>query len=357
MYTPPAKTLKYSLGFKNKIINGNFDFWQRGFDFTGYGTSQSQKYLADRWQLTNTCAAVHYFAASGPAPTLAQSGAISNSVFLADCTTADTSLASGDIVAISQKIEGYNWADLAQKSFTLSFWVKATKTGIYSVAFRNSNADRSYVAEYTINSADTWEKKIITVLPSPAHGTWNYTNGIGLEVTFVLAAGTGHQTSNKNIWQVGSYAASNNQVNGVDSTANNFYLSQVQLEAGIVATPFEVKPFSTELEMCQRYYEKSYNLNTTEVSGSGLGAERAYFITNWRHQIRFVTRKRTTITSVKLWAPVTGAENNAYSYSASTNRAISVDSGTNVGETAGGVVYSATVNEDMGFQWTCDAEL
>ena len=98
-------------------------------------------------------------------------------------STADTSIAAGDYAVLDQVIEGYNVVDLVGVPFTLSFWVKSSKTGIHCFKLGNINGDRSYIAEYTISAANTWEKKIITIsVGIPADGTWNYTNGAGLSV-------------------------------------------------------------------------------------------------------------------------------------------------------------------------------
>jgi hypothetical protein len=178
----------------------------------------------------------------------------------------DASIAAGDYVAIRQKIEGFNFLPLAQRTMTLSFWVRATKTGTYCVAFVNSAGDRSYVAEYTISSSDTWEFKTVTVTASPSAGTWDYTNGIGLIVYFPLAVGSNFHTT-AGSWQTGNFIATSNQVNGVDSTSNDFRLTGLQLEAGSVATDFEYVHFQDQLARCQRYFCKTFSYNTTPAQG------------------------------------------------------------------------------------------
>jgi hypothetical protein len=82
---------------------------------------------------------------------------------------------------------------------------------------------------------------------------------------FTLAAGTSYQTT-ANTWTAGNYLASANQVNALDSTANNFKIALVQLEAGSTATPFEHRPYGIELALCQRYYWKG-----AAGLGSGVG--------------------------------------------------------------------------------------
>ena len=254
---------------KNVIINGDFNIWQRGAYFTSIVDGG---YTADRWIYGKQGTVVHDITRSTDTPSIAQAGRGFNYSIFIDCQTADNSIASTDVAAIEQKIEGYNWLPLTQKAVTLSFWVKATKTGIYCVALRNNRAggntpDRSCVAEYAVNQADTWEYKTITFPASPSTGTWDYTNGCGASLSFILAAGTSFQTT-ENIWQTGNYFATSNQVNACDNTANDFRLCGVQLEAGSVATPFEQRLFQQELFLCQRYFEKSYEYSIAPGSSS-----------------------------------------------------------------------------------------
>jgi hypothetical protein len=170
-------------------------------------------------------------------------------------TTADASIAAGDTCFISQRIEGYNVRDLIGRTFTLRFRVRSSKTGVHCVAFRNSGLNRSAVAEYTVNAANTWESKSITV-PSGliTAGTWDWTNGTGLEVCFVLAAGSTFQGT-AGAWQTGTFLDTANQVNCLDSNTNIFAITGVQLEPGAVDSPFEHRPFGVELGLAQRYYE------------------------------------------------------------------------------------------------------
>jgi hypothetical protein len=192
-----------------------------------------------------------------------------------DVTTADASIAAGDVFALRHRLEGLNAASFGfghsgTRSVTLSFWVKSTKTGTFCISLTNSASDRCYIAEYTVSVSNTWEKKTLTI-PVDTTGTWLYDTGIGLQVAFVLAAGATYQGVAG--WQGGSFAwATSNQVNALDSTANNFKIALVQLEAGSVATPFETRPYGTELALCQRYYEKSFPMATAPATNTASGS-------------------------------------------------------------------------------------
>ena len=89
---------------------------------------------------------------------------------------------------------------------------------------------------------------------SPSAGTWNYTNGVGLTITFVSASGTDFHTT-ADTWQTGNFVATSNQVNACDSASNNFMLSQIQLELGSSAGSFEKRNITTEIARCQRYMQ------------------------------------------------------------------------------------------------------
>lgn len=262
-------------GFRNLIINGAMEIAARGASFPALA---SNTYCLDRWRWANNSSAVCTISQTSDVP----SDNLLRASLRVDVTTADTSLASGENVNLSQRLEGYDVRGLVGKTFTLSFWVKATKTGIYCVSFRNDGADRSYVAEYTVNAANTWEFKSITITGGLiTAGTWNWTNGTGVSVTFPIMCESTLATT-PGAWQTGNFLCTTNQVNGVDSTANDFYLTGVQLEPGPVVTPFERRPYGLELALCQRYYQISkIDLRSYQSAG-----DIFYVRTGFRSQMR-----------------------------------------------------------------------
>jgi len=257
---------------KNVIINGNFDIWQRGTTFT----SISSGYSADRFTWAQSGSGIVDILQSTSVP-----DNTSDFSLQIDVTTADSSIAAGDVYNLRYRIEGYDAMRFAfgtsdAKQLTLSFYVKSTKTGIHCVAFRNSASDRSYIVEYTVNVADTWEFKTIT-LTADITGTWVTDSGIGLRISWALAVGTDRHGI-ADTWQAGNFFSTSNQVNVMDSTANNFHLSRVQVELGSTATSFERRSFAQELSMAQRYYWRetlaannvfvnTYNNSTTIARG------------------------------------------------------------------------------------------
>ena len=254
--------------YKNLIIGGNFDTnpWQRG---TAFSLVSNGFYPADRWRISTSGAGGMDVVQSPSGPTVAQAGTLVTNCMSISVNGADTSIGATDLYGIAQRIEGYNFRRIAQREFTLSFWMRATVTGTYCVAFSSSNNDRSYVAEYTVVSSNVWQYVSVTVPASPVAGTWDYTNGLGIQIRFTLAAGSNFQGT-AGSWQSANIWATSNQVNAMATNANIFQLSLVQVEAGPHATQFENRTAAEELELAQRYYCKSFPLATTPAQNAGL---------------------------------------------------------------------------------------
>jgi len=244
--------------FKNLIMNGNFDIWQRGSSFLGVGGAQ---YTADRWYFYNnpTCTAVYNVALENNPPTPSQSGVHSKNCFQTDVATVqnNASLAStpDSLCFISQRIEGHLSRVLLGQELTLSFWVRSGVPGTYSVSFLNHDGTRSYLAEYSIQAANSWEKKSITLRFDDQVSSWLPSPGVvGLRVNWALVIGSNWQGA-KDSWSGAQVYGTANQVNQA-GTLNNFALSQVQLEVGSIPTGFEFRNEQEELVLCQRYMEK-----------------------------------------------------------------------------------------------------
>ena len=172
-------------------------------------------------------------------------------------TTADASLAAGQYSNLRQLIEGFNVSDLGwgtanAQTVTLSFWVKSSLTGTFGGSLRSSTSDLSYPFTYAISSANTWELKSITVA-GPTTGTWYTDNRVGITVIWGLGVGTTF-SGTAGSWQASNLLSATGAVSVVGTNGATFYITGVQLEAGSVATPFERRPYGTELALCQRYY-------------------------------------------------------------------------------------------------------
>jgi hypothetical protein len=252
-------------GMRNRIINGAMMIDQRATTVTAGST-----YTVDRWQVDQlTTSGAVSFAQSSTAP-----NGFTKSLKIT-VTSTDASVASTDLIDFRHWIEGYNVADFglgtaAASTFTLSFWVNSSLTGTYGVSVRNSDATRVYVATYTINSANTWEQKTITI-PGDTTGTWLTDNGRGLGISFTVMTGSNFQGT-AGVWGTTNNRSTSSQVNLLANAGATFYLTGVQLEKGSAATAFEYRQFGQELASCQRYYcllspYMVYSYQTTSVSG------------------------------------------------------------------------------------------
>ena len=252
-----------STGRRNMIINGAMQHWQRGTAALA-GTN----YLADRFKVNETSDG----AITQERDTDAPNGfAYSLEV---NVTTADSSESATDIVNIAHSIEGQDLQSLKYgttdaSAITISFWVKSNKTGTYCFHITKYDQTRlTYVKEYTIDSADTWEKKVITVEPdsnvTASGGAIDNNNGAGFELNWQLMVGTNYDDATDGSWSTNAnHLGTSNQVNWMDSTSNNFYLTGVQLEVGNSASPFEHRSYGEELALCQRYYLQTGNAGPT----------------------------------------------------------------------------------------------
>lgn len=194
-----------------------------------------------------------------------------------DCTTADSSPAAGDNFSVNIKFEGQKiqyWAkgSSGAKSLTLSFWVKATKTGTYIAQLRDQeNSSRFNSKAYTVNSSDTWEYKTIT-FAGDTTGTISNDNTLRLELMMGLGYGSDF-TSGTLPSEWAAYTAANTaagQVNAADSTSNNWHITGMQLEIGDVASDFLHEDLYQQKLKCYRYYYQSDGSSAEfKMHGSG----------------------------------------------------------------------------------------
>jgi hypothetical protein len=177
---------------------------------------------------------------------------------------------SSDYFGIDQSIEGFNTADLNfgsanANTITISFWVRSsglTYPATFGGSIRNSALNRSYVFGYSISAANTWEFKTITIIGCP-DGTWLTTNGNGIRLWFDLGSGSSFNTA-ANAWTAGSFLTSSGNTSVVGTNGATLYLTGIQLEVGSTATSFDYRPYTTELQLCQRYYQTLGSQNNSD---------------------------------------------------------------------------------------------
>jgi hypothetical protein len=242
--------------YRNLIINGDMSIAQRSTSVASI--SSVGYYTIDRFKLTDASSGTWTQSQSTDVPT-GQGFATSLKM---DCTTADASPGSGDSLVLQQLIEGQNLQYLKKgtssaESTTLSFWVKSNKTGTYICELRDIDNNRTISQSYTISSANTWEKKTIT-FAGDTTGALGNDNAESLRCNFYLNAGSDYTSGTLQTSWSGRTDANRavGQVNLADSTANEWYITGVQLEVGTSASDFEFLPYDVNLNRCYRYYYK-----------------------------------------------------------------------------------------------------
>jgi hypothetical protein len=256
------------LSFKNRIINGDMTIDQRN---SGAAVNNANGYTLDRWYLLRGASS------STPVFNVQQSTTTPPNFTNSLSITVGTSGAPGanNFSTLYQIIEGFNTADLGfgtatAQTVTLSFWVRSSVTGTFGVAFQNSALNRSYIATYTINAANTWEQKSITITGDTS-GTWLTNNGAGLAVYWDLGVGTGQSTT-AGSWQAGNFLGLTGGTKLSNTGSATFFITGVQLEKGTVATSFDYLPYTTELQLCQRYCQFNSPASGKASTSGGLGA-------------------------------------------------------------------------------------
>jgi hypothetical protein len=288
--TFPDSTNQFSGGafsFKNRIINGDMRIAQRGTA----AVTASGDFPVDRFQFNNTTDGVCSCQQDSSAPV----GFINSTKIT--ITTQDTSLTTTQQASFKQVIEGTNIADLGwgtanAKTITLSFWVRSSLTGTFGGALRNSGASRSYPFTYTISVADTWEYKTVTVAGDTS-GTWLTTTGEGIDIRFSLGAGP-DRSGTAGAWNANNNTSATGAVSVIGTLNATWYITGVQLEVGSVATPFERRPFGTELMLCQRYFQTIGGFGSALFCFLFLAAARGTGSAEARGLVVFPVRMRST---------------------------------------------------------------
>jgi hypothetical protein len=246
-------------GFKSRIINGGMTIDQRNAGASVTPTNAS--YTVDRWAGILTQASKFTAQQSTTAPT----GFINS---LKITSSSAYSVLAGDYFGVGQAIEGFNVADLgwgtaSAATVTLSFRVYSSLTGTFGGAIFNDAGNRSYPFTYTISSANTWTTASVTIAGDTT-GTWATNNTAGMKVYFGLGVGTTY-SGTAGAWAAALYISATGATSVVGTNGATFYITGVQLEKGSTATSFDYRPYGTELQLCQRYFE-------TYSNGTGTGA-------------------------------------------------------------------------------------
>jgi hypothetical protein len=317
---PGYANIPGGFGFRNRIINGDMRIDQRTAGASVTATVLATlTYVLDRWG---------YLVSSVARMSIQQNaGAVTPPVgftnYLGVTSLGAYMLGSGEQFSLEQNIEGFNVADLGwgtanAQAVTLSFWVRSSLTGTFSVVLKNSAANRSYPAAYTINSANTWEQKTITV-PGDTAGTWVTNNGLGIRLYISVGSGSS-LNGTSGAWSGSDFYAATGQVSVVGTSGATFYITGVQLEAGSVASPFERRDYGRELIMCQRYYEIVDAYCVFPTAAGGIASSSTFVVQ--KRSAPSVTRLSDFISAGEAGTIINGASIYSFAYGKSTSSSV-----------------------------------
>jgi len=304
-----------ALSNRNLIINGAMQVAQRGTSATVGPNGTGEGYtVVDRFLNSLSGSVVSTFSQSTDAPS-----GFANSAKI-EITTAQTSLGGTEFWHLRYGFEGQDLQSIAKgtsdaKSITLSFYVKSNKTGVYTVELQDTDNSRRNSLAYTINNANTWERKSLTFNPDTT-GAFTNDNNLSLRINFVLVAGADLKSGTfyNGTWgaDVNANRVASSQVNFGDAVGNEWYITGVQMEVGEQATPFEHRSFGDELRRCQRYYQVPTNnaMYAATTNGSSQIANIG---------VPLITTLRADPTASTLAATPTAWHGNSSGVSGSTN--------------------------------------
>lgn len=349
----------------NLIDNGNFNIWQRDTIASYDALGGAYQYFADRWKVFGTAQYDPFVIEVSQETTIVPDSKSLNSLKLTP-TTAKAQPTEG-YTTVTQFVPGFHmlgsgFGAAGASDLVLSFKVRSSVTGTYSLTCLNGDFDLQYTTEFTINDADTWESKEI-VISAATSGTWykDYQQGIGIIICLTNGSTVGIATAGLDAWSAFTgVIGSENQVHWGGSTDDTFYLSQVQLEIGSTASDFAEVPHAEERARCELFYRASYEDENSGGTGTTVGNhEFSAPVTNaldHRQSIQFGTKMNDT-PFVVIYNPTTGATDSFRNITAAADVPAAVYRESTTGFVAYcSPAYAATVNDKIAFQWTASAD-
>ena len=169
-----------------------------------------------------------------------------------------------------------DWGTANAQTVTLSFYVKSSITGVHACGIRNQNYTRGNTQTYTINNANTWERKTVT-FTGDTSGTWLTSTNSGLKINFDLGSGSNFQASSTGTWLGTNDFITSNSVKFVANNTATWYITGIQLQVGEIATPFEHRSITDELRRCKRYYQTAAYTTLMGSLAGAVGTPRILF--------------------------------------------------------------------------------
>jgi hypothetical protein len=346
--------------FKNRFINGNMAIDQRyAGGAISAATLGSGGYTVDRWAYAATQSAK--FSAQQNQGSVTPPIGFNN--YLGFTSASAYSVLSTDIFTVRQYIEGFNFCDLGwgtanAKTITVSAWVYSSLTGTFGGSILNYAGTRSYPFTYSIPTANTWTQISITIAGDTG-GTWVGASSAGAAfISFGLGAGSTY-SGTAGSWSSSQLYSATGATSVVGTNGATWYVTGVQLEVGSSATGFDVRDYTSELAMCQRYFYKmsgasAYLRFAVGPANSGTNGSVTFFM---QVPMRTVPSSVTTTGSLGIWAGAT-----VYSVSAVAIESVSsspytaVLNATSSGLTSG-TTYQLIGNADANASVGLSAEL
>jgi len=258
---------------KNLIINGAMQVAQRSTSVAAIGSGNSGYHTIDRWYFSEVGAPVGEFTMSQDSG-LSAVGMPFDYAMKIDCTTAEDYTDVNSDMQILTRLEAQNFQHIKYGSadaedMIFSFYTKGNKAGTMCVTVTQPDGSRQYVTEVSITGNGSWERKSITI-PGDTSGVINNDNGAGFHIRFVLTAGTGKDDATAGSWVADSGDdATSNQTNFLDNTANNLWITGVQLEVGSALTDYDHQLIENVLRLCYRFYIRVVSTGSNMPVGSG----------------------------------------------------------------------------------------
>lgn len=342
---------------ESRIINGNFAIDQRNAGASVNVSSGISAYGADRWETSVSGGAAGVV--------MAQRNALGDGGFglVGKVVTTVASPAAGDYHMQSHKVEGYNIADMklgtaqAQPfTFACSLYTSIA-SGTFSISFRGGGL--SYVKTFALTMAAGWTPIVMTI-PGPTSGTWNVGNGIGMIIDLGLGIGANWRAPAADSWQSGSFMSVAGCTNLMATAGAELWIRDARLYPGAIDYGPCQRLYADELRLCQRYYEKSYDIGVAPGTTSAIAGDylRRYQGTLGDiGTIYFKTPKRA-LPQVTFYNESTGAIGTWFDAFNGTHPAMTVPF-SRVGESGFSYEAAQTTGTDhlLSGHWTASAEL
>ena len=267
-----------ALSNRNMVTNGSMAVAQRSTSVAGIGATGTAYHTIDRWQIeTGNSGGRFTMSQSSDAPS-----GFGSSLKL-DCTTAVTSIGTGEYLLLEYHLEGQDVQRIKTgtsdaEEVTISFYVKANAAFNFVLEMRDNTNARNCSKLFSTTTG--WNRVELTY-PADTIGEIANSNASGIRLFFWIHAGSEYTGGTLNSSSFVSGVSGVNRASGISSfyssTDNEFYLTGVQMEVGDTATPFEHRSFGEELLVCQRYFAKSYPYDRYAGNTSSFGSIQTTF--------------------------------------------------------------------------------